>query len=203
MEHDKDIMTLEKIEKGKIKIKIKNNIQAIKHSFKITMNPGISLIISCFFLACNVCAAENELAGKSREANKTDLTGTWMMYYQTVSPLFRDNSLFFADYQIFQFWEDGYVKNIASRERLEPEKIVALLQMMPKNTAYGFVNEGVLIIERPEGDIDNIQISIAVADFNKKLRYYAPLIEKGDLIVSYFDNKKNLYMQRYLRRVAF
>ena len=159
------------------------------------------LIFSCFLLACNVSLAENELAEKSRKAKQSDLIGTWKMIYQTVSPLFRDKSLFFANHQIFEFSEDGYVKNIASNKKLERKEISSLLQRMPKSTVYGLVDGGLLIIERSKKDLDNIVISIAVDDFKKSLRFMAPLLRKGDMIVCYLDRKKNLYMQRYLRRL--
>ncbi|MFH1093638.1 MAG: hypothetical protein V1739_05745 [Candidatus Omnitrophota bacterium] len=161
----------------------------------------IILIFSCFLLAGNICLAQNELTEKTRKAKQSDMTGTWMMIYQTVSPLFIDKSLFFASYQIFDFSENGYVKNIASNNKLEKKKINSLFQRMPQGTVYGFMDEGLLIIERSKKDSDNIAIFIAVADFKKNLRSGAPLLKKGDLIFSYLDDKKNLFMQRYLRRM--
>jgi len=161
----------------------------------------ILLIFTCFLLACNVCKAENEFTEKARKARPSDLIGTWKMIYQTVSPLFKDKSLFFANYQIFEFSSDGYVKNISSNRKLERKKIVSLLKSMPKSSVYGFVNEGMLIIEHSKKDLDNLVIYIAEDDFKKSLRSMAPLLRKGDLIVSYLDRNKNLYMQRYLRRL--
>ena len=129
------------------------------------------------------------------------MIGNWQMIYQTVSPLFKDKSLFFANYQIFQFFEDGYVKNVASKKRLQREDISSLLERLPKSTAYSFVDDGQLIIERSNKNFDNMVVSIAVDDLEKALRSGAPLLKKGDLVVSYFDGNKNLYMQRYLRRL--
>ncbi len=161
----------------------------------------ILLIFICFLFACNVCKAEDELSEKSRKAKQSDLVGTWKMIYQTVSPLFRDKSLFFADYQIFEFSADGYVKNIASKKKLERKKIISLLQRMPKSTVYGFADKGVLIVERSKKDLDNIVILIVEDDFKKSLRFMAPLLKTGDLVLSYLDRNENLYMQRYLRRL--
>ena len=188
-------------------MKIKDNIHAIKHNFKIPMSQDLaverfvySFIVFWFLLFfCNVCFAESELTEKSRKATQSDLIGRWMMIYQTVSPLFMDKSLFFAEYQIFEFSEDGFVKNLESKKRHKNEEISYLLENMPKSSVYGFIEEGVLIIERSKKDFDNIAVSIAIEDFKKELRSAAPLLRKGDLIVSYRDRKKNLYMQRYLR----
>ena len=161
------------------------------------------VILFCilFLCACNVCNAQSELDEKSRKAKQSDMIGTWTMTYQTVSPLFRDNSLFFANYQIFQFSEDGYVKNIASNKRQETGKINFLLQKIPQGSIYSFVGEGRVIIKRSKKDVDNILVSIAVDDFKKILRSRAPLLNKGEIIVSYLDPKDNLYMQRYLSRI--
>ncbi|MCK4994035.1 MAG: hypothetical protein KAS13_03175 [Candidatus Omnitrophica bacterium] len=162
----------------------------------------IFLALSCWLLICNVCNAQNELLAKSRVAKQRDIIGTWKMTYQTVSPLFKDKSLFFANHQIFQFFEDGYVKNISSKKRLAPEKVSHLLQSMPKSNMYGVVDNGMLIIERSKHDLDVIAISIAIDDFKKALRSAASVLKKGDLIVSYRDPNQNLYMQRYLRRLT-
>lgn len=158
-------------------------------------------MIFIWLLICNICYAQTELADKSKEAKQSDLIGCWRMTYQTVSPLFNDKSLFFADYQIFQFFEDGFVKNIASKKRLKTEEISRLLQKSPKLITYEFIGKGLLIIERSKNNFDDIAISITVYDFNKKLRSTAPLLKRGDLIVSYRDREQNLYMQRYLRRL--
>ncbi|MCG2711783.1 MAG: hypothetical protein L6416_05625 [Candidatus Omnitrophica bacterium] len=159
------------------------------------------LIFSCFLLTCNMCFSQNEFTEKSRKAKQSDLIGTWQMYYQSVSPLFLDKSLFFATYQIFEFCEDGCFKNFASKKKPKLEKINSLLQSIPRSTVYSFSGEGLLVIERSRKDFDNIIVSIAVDDFQNALRYMAPLLKKGDLIVSYRDLDKNMYMQRYLRRL--
>ncbi len=161
----------------------------------------IFIVFTFFLLVCNICFAQDELAAKSRKARKSDLIGTWQMIYQTVSPLFKDKSDFFADYQVFEFFEDGYVKNIASKKRIERQKISFLLQRMPKSNVYYFTGDGLILMQRNQKDFDNIAISIAEDDFKKPLRSMAPLLKAGDLIVSYLDSKKIMYMQRYLRRL--
>ena len=163
-------------------------------------NIKIILIIICLLLLNTFCFADSELADKTRKAKKSDLIGTWVMVYQTVSPLFMNDSLFFADFQILRFSGDDHVKNIASKKRLKRGEVDFLLERMPKNTVYGFIEAGLLVVERSKEDFDNLVVSITEKDFTKPLRFRAPLLKKGDLIVSYLDGKKNLYMQRYFRR---
>lgn len=165
---------------------------------------AITKILMCFFcvfLFSAVCFARNEVAEKFKAANKNNILGTWKMIYQTVSPLFRDNSLFYADFQIFEFSQDGYFKNLSSKKVIDPEKAKRILERMPKGTTYSFINEGVVNIKRSEGDFYRVMISIAQEDLDEPIRQNAPLIEKGQLVASYVDANNNMYMQRYFTRI--
>ena len=75
------------------------------------------------------------------------------------------------------------------------------LETMPRKTTYSFVSDGLLVINRSENDFDNIMISVITEDMTEPLRTGAPLLETGDLLLSYLDPDKKAYMQRYLRRV--
>ena len=149
----------------------------------------------------NESKSQSDLEHRARKANKKDVLGTWRMTYQTVRPGMNTDSLFFADYQILQFSEDDYVKNLASIKRPDPEDVKMLLSAMPKTTTFSFVADGLLIVERSPQDISNIVISIITEDMGQPLRKGAPLLKKGELILSYLDPAKQLYMQRYFERI--
>jgi hypothetical protein len=123
------------------------------------------------------------------------------MTYQTVRPSIKNNSLFFADYQVFCFLNNGFAKNVASTAQLNSQDVKMYLQTMPEKTTYSFVADGLLIIERSQQDFDNIVISIITDNITEKLQADAPLLEKGDLILTYLDPNKKPYMQRYLRKI--
>ena len=170
------------------------------------MNKRVKNILNfccCFLFIANVCLGQSELKNKTREAEKSDLIGIWKMTYQTVSPLFRDKSLFYADYQIFKFSEDDYVKNIALRKRIDPDKILSRLRRLPDKSIFFFSEPGLVTIKHSKADFEYIFVAIAENDFENRLRQRAPLLKKGDLIASYIDSKRNMYMQRYLSRVDF
>lgn len=157
-----------------------------------------------FVLACFQGAVygqtEVELQQKSVLAKASDVIGVWEMYYQVVRPSVKNESLFFSDYQFFKFFEDGYVVNIASTKKLDTKDVNMYINTMPKKTTYRFIADGLLEINRSQRDFDSIMISIITADMTAFLREGAPLLKKGDLILSYLDPDKKLYMQRYLRK---
>ncbi len=149
-------------------------------------------------LFCSVVHAEHELASTSRKANKMDIIGAWKMNYQIINPKMTKNSLFFANVQIFEFDADNFVKNIASNKNIKSNEIVKYLKAMRKTAKYSFVDDGLLEIKRSKGKFDNIVISIITADMKTAIRPGAPLMKRGDLILSYLDRNKKLYMQRIL-----
>lgn len=146
--------------------------------------------------------AQHELGYKSRKANKADVIGSWEMTHQLVRPGMNTNSLFFANFQILQFSEDGYVKNYASTKRSDSETVEMYLSTMPKQSTFSFVADGLLVIERSPQDFSNIAISIITENMDEPLRKNSPLLKKGDLILSYLDPRKQLYMQRYFRKIG-
>lgn len=163
----------------------------------VTLLLTAALVISlCSFGLCEV-----ELEQKSKLATVSDVIGTWEMTYQVVGPSVKSDSMFFADYQVFKFFDDGYVKNLTATEQLDAEDIKMYLETIPRKTAYSFVADGLLEINRSQNDFDNIMISVITEDMMELLRDGAPLLKKGDLILSYLDPDKKLYMQRYLRRI--
>jgi len=145
---------------------------------------------------------ENELAQKSKPATADNVVGTWKMAYQVVRPSVKTDSLFFAGFQIFEFFKDGYVKNLAASKDLDIEKTKMYLEAMPRKTTYSFAADGLLVINRSLNDFDNIMISVITDDITEPLRKGAPLLKKGDLILSYLDPDKKPYMQRYLRKIS-
>lgn len=147
------------------------------------------------------CQAENELEQKAKAATASDVVGTWKMTYQVVGPPIKSDDLFFADYQIFEFFDDGYVKHVTSTKSLDVEDVKMYLETMPRQTTYSFVADGLLVIDRSQHDVDNIIISVITEDMIEPLRDGAPLLKKGNLILSYLNPNNQLYMQRYLKKV--
>lgn len=162
----------------------------------------IALIISaiCF---CNSALAQiaDELTQKSRLASANDMVGTWEMTWQTVRPSIKTDSLFFADYQILKFSEDGYVKNITSTKPFDMGQIKMYLELMPKKTTYSFISDGLLVINRSKYDSDNIMILLITEDITQSYSDKAPLLKKGNLVLHYFDPNKQLYMLRYFKKI--
>ncbi len=167
-----------------------------------TQQPGITLLALIILLVLSTdCQAKHELEYKSKKANKEDVLGAWEMTYQLVRPGLDTDSLFFADNQILKFAADGYVKNITSTKTITKEVAKVYLETMPKRTTFLFAGDGLLIIERSKEDLDNIVISIITKDMKKPLRDGAPVLKKGELLLSYIDSNKKLYMQRFFRRI--
>jgi hypothetical protein len=162
----------------------------------------VSLLVLCI---CNLTWAqvEDELRLKSKPANVRDVVGTWEMAYQAVRSDVSSDSLFFADYQVIKFLDDGYVKNVASTKALGASDVRMYLDKTPKKTTYSFFGDGMLVISRSQKDFDNIVVSIITENMKEPLREGAPLLKKGDLILAYFDPSKQVYMQRYLRKKYF
>ena len=98
------------------------------------------------FLFASLCAANEELAAKSRPAQRTDVLGNWQMTYQVVSSKVKDDSLFFAEHQVWSFSTDGYARNIASTKPQRISEIMALFKTMPQQTTFQFAKDGVLFI---------------------------------------------------------
>jgi hypothetical protein len=157
------------------------------------------LLIS--FLFCSFACAQTDITQKSKKANKNSVLGLWRMTYQIVNPKIKNSSLFFAEYQVFNFDNDGYVKNVASKDKISAKDIKIFIETMPKKSTYSFIDDGLLVIKRSEKDADNIVISIITQDMQNPVRQGAPLMKKGDLILSYLDLNKQLYMQRFLRKL--
>lgn len=159
-------------------------------------------VVLIFFLFCPVVHAEHELSHTSRKANQSDIIGLWKMSYQIINPKMTNNSLFFANFQVFDFDENNFVKNIASKKNLKDIEISQYFESMSKTVEYSFTDDGLLEIKRSKRDFDNIVISIITTDMKTALRDGAPLMKKGDLIMTYLDQHKQLYMQRFLSRMT-
>ena len=145
-------------------------------------------------------AVKSELGKKSYLATQPDIVGQWKMVYQAVDPRIKDESPFFYDDQVWVFSTDGYVKNVAMSPGSTEDKSV-YLNTMPKTATFSFPKPGLLKIERQPQDIDQIFVSVINKDVSIPIRPGSPLLQKGDLILSYMRaSKKNPYMQRYLRR---
>ena len=147
------------------------------------------------------CFAQTGSIQELRRANAKDVAGSWQMLYQRVDPAIKTGSLFFADFQVFQFLNNGYFKNIASTGSPEKAAVKIYLETMPQKTTYTFVADGLLVIDRSENDFDNIAISIAVLDMGRPLLPEAPLLKKGDLLLTYLDPQKKPYLHRYFRTI--
>jgi len=146
-------------------------------------------------------AGADEFRDKSVRAGKNAVVGTWRMIYQTVRPDIRADSLFFAPYQIYRFDENGSVGNVASDKEISPEKALSMLEKTPAKTRYVFVSEGLMLIRRSARDADLIAVYVMIRDMDVPVRRNAPVLKKGDLVFSYLDPRKRLYMQRFFRKV--
>ncbi len=158
------------------------------------------IFITLCIIQITFCRAETELVEKSRKANIQDIIGRWEMTYQVVRPTIMNDSLFFAKFQLFDISNDGFVKNLTSKNILNEEVIQNLFENMPVKTRYLFSADGFLNISRSDRDVDSIVISIIEKNLLTPLRKDAPILKKGNLILSYLDPDQKLYMQRYLRR---
>jgi len=166
--------------------------------------PVIKKSLLCFlsaFLFCGVCFAQDRSSDKFKIATGEDILGIWRMTYQTVSPLFKDKSSFYQNFQIIEFSRDGYFKNIPSKKFINEDRVKGLLKEIPKSTTYSFINNGVVLIQGSRNNFMKIMISIANEDLDEPIRQKAPLIKKGELVVSYVDANNNMYMQRYFKRI--
>ena len=124
------------------------------------------------------------------------------MTYQVVSPKVQDDSLFFAEHQVWSFSADGSVRNIASTKPQRISEIMALFKTMPQQTTFQFAKDGVLFIQRSQADRDVIIVSFVTEDLSAALRAGAPLLKKGELILSYLGAAQQPSMQRYLTPLA-
>jgi len=131
-----------------------------------------------------------------------DLTGTWEMFYQKVRPMRGDDAPLPTGHQYFEFSENGRVKNIVSLDPLTPEEIKVQLKKEPGKTRYAIEGGGVINIIRSGEDRDNIMISVVMKDLDEPLGEGAPLLKKGDLVLTYRDFLKRPYMRRYFRKVT-
>jgi len=52
-----------------------------------------------------------------------------------------------------------------------------------------------------QNDFDNIVAYIVTEDMDKPMRDGAPVLKKGDMVFSYLDPRRKLYMQRFLRKI--
>jgi len=174
--------------------------------------PKKIFIIAAFFLfltdfnpalpteSQSVVYAQNELAQSSKKANKNDVLGRWVMFYQILSPPIKNDSPFFSAFQIFDFLDDNFLKTVTSTKALTDEEINVYLEKMPKRVRFTFMADGLLVIARSKRDIDNIVISIITKNMQSPLRAGEPMLQKGDLILTYLTPDKKPYMQRFLRR---
>lgn len=160
----------------------------------------LSALLGLWVLSTNA-GIEEEMAKKSKKATRADVLGTWEMIHQDMRPGLNTNSMFFAQHQILQFREDDFASHITSNKPLEPGTVKALLETMPRKTTYKFVADGYLVIIRSEKDGDNIMAAVITDDVTLPLRKDAPLLKKDTLLFSYLDQNRQLYMQRYFRKI--
>jgi hypothetical protein len=159
---------------------------------------GIFLIL---LLCYNIVYAQDMTAAQDKKANKSDIVGMWKMNYQMVNQQAADKSLFFADFQIFDFSDDGFFRNISSYSDMSVKEIQNQFKAMPKTVKYSFVEPGILELKMSEKAADTIIISVITKDMKSAVRLKAPIMKKGDLIFSYLDVNKQLYLQRFLTRL--
>lgn len=163
---------------------------------KIVAFSALFLMVTAMMVSAN-----QEFRQKAKFAQKEDILGTWQMVYQVIQPEYRSDSLFFSNYQMWEFSDDGFVKNIASTKPQKLAETLSAFTTMPKKTAFSFTKKGYMVIKRSYKDTDTIIISLMNQDMAKSIRPNAPVLEEGDLILSYLGPENRVYMQRFLRRV--
>jgi hypothetical protein len=74
---------------------------------------------------------------------------------------------------------------------------------MPKLTTYSFGGDGKLLVKHPESGTYTISAFIVDEDFAQSERPTVPELQKGDLVLWYFNRQdvKSVYMKRYLRKI--
>jgi len=143
----------------------------------------------------------DEFMRKSEKATQNDIVGTWRVAYQIVRPDIKTGSLFFAKFQLFRFEKSGKVANMATNDEIGEEEALSEMKKMAGKAKYTFVADGLLVIERSKNDFDNIVAYIVTEDMDKPMRDGAPVLKKGDMVFSYLDPRRKLYMQRFLRKI--
>lgn len=161
--------------------------------------------ISLAWIAQGQAAAEKEIDGKSKPAVQEDIVGQWRMIYQLVNPGVKKRSPnFFVDHQVFEFRQDGSIKNISWSKPFDDARAKTMLEEsweQPIRTKYAFIDAGYLVVERSEQDQDRIIISRITKDLLEPLRPGAPLLRKDELILTYILRDNEPYMQRVLQRM--
>lgn len=160
----------------------------------------IALLIIFLSLSSWVWAEETELKKKSAPASPLDVIGQWEMIWQKNGGMIKDSDPYVFSHQRFEFFSDGYYKNIASDKPLDAAALV-VWKAAPKTTKYGFLSPGLLLLTGAGGDKTVIVATVVLDDFVTGLKPDAPLLKQGDLLLSYLTPDKKVYLQRYLRRV--
>jgi len=158
----------------------------------------IFCLLICYPLYAQVPSSDNY-----RKAEQSDIIGIWKMSFQMAYPQATSKSLFFADFQVFEFSLDNMVKNISSPTDLPMKQIRDQLADMEKRVQYAFIEPGIIEIKRSNKITNSIIISVITKDMQSPVRLKAPVMKKGDLILSYIDGNKQMFMQRFLTKLKY
>ncbi len=128
----------------------------------------IKIFFSLFTIIFSaVTRGESEL--ESRPCSKEEIIGKWEMIYQDFNPnLFSKDDLFVAPHQMFQFFDDGFVKNLASYNPIYAATL-ADWELAPKSVQFEFKEPGVLFVKRSPDAQDFILVYFITNNFNTSL----------------------------------
>ncbi|MDP0497093.1 MAG: hypothetical protein Q7Q73_12895 [Verrucomicrobiota bacterium JB024] len=149
--------------------------------------------------ALGVQAATDNFAQNTRPATLEEIPGTWEMTFQRFAHPVENDPQLTARYQIFDFQPDGVFKLITATRRVSDEDRKLFLNIMPANTHWELLQDGLLVIRRSELDADGIQVFSVTQDFQDELVSGSPALKKGDLVLIYQDKIGTPYLRRYLR----
>jgi len=132
---------------------------------------------------------------------KEDLIGVWGQIDFITDRKFQDNDSFFAKYQRFHFFEDGFVKQMGTTYPFNEDEMSAIIfETYPKTLKFEFVNnDGLFKIITPNNP--QPQTILGVYFTESQIIDSQLTVQKGDLMFSYLDPKGDIYLQRFLRRV--
>ncbi len=134
-----------------------------------------------------------------RPAQSEDIQGRWQMVFQGIRPDMPKDLILFAPYQLFEFTNEGYMRNYATDKPLDNMSVM-IFDNIPLNTTYAFPQAGILNVVRSKKDSTQISISYVTQSRLGTEPKYLERLEQGDLVLTYFDPKKQPYMQHHLRK---
>ena len=146
-----------------------------------------------------------ELEQKTKPALKEDVVGEWEMIWQLNAGSIPADDPFVAPYCMFYFSDNNGMVTMGSTKPFDEIVVAATTWKLAKQdfqtTTYEFRKPGVFLIKNKDTAQYYMVISLIMENLTDSVRPGAPKLKKGDLMLSY-SNEKGVYLVRYLRRVV-